>query len=283
MVEREPPRARDGLGSVLTTPQAGQRGRGFATRWDGYVVAGALVFLSTIAWFFVARTTDAGMSVGLLTSPAVGDGMSMTGTMPVMSLAVFIATWTVMMIAMMFPATAPVVLLFDRWRRQRGRTAAATVAFVAGYLSVWASVGFLAYVVTSVLAERVEASATTVRIGGVVLLAAGLYQLSSAKLACLTKCRSPLGLVMAYARHLSRGLVGPLRVGLVHGAYCLGCCWALMAVLLALGAMNIGWMAAVSGVVLVEKLLPHGARFARAAGVGLAAIGVLVVATGGGG
>lgn len=282
MVEREPPRARDGRGPVLTTPQVGQRGRGSAARWDGYVIAGALVLLSVVAWFFVARTTHAGMSAGLLTRPAAGEGMSMTGAMPALSLAVFLATWTVMVVAMMFPATAPVVLLFDRWCRRRGRTAAATVAFVAGYLSVWSSVGFLAFVATTVLTDRVEGSTATVRIGGLVLVAAGIYQLSPAKVACLTKCRSPLGLVMEHARHLGRGLLGPLRVGLVHGAYCLGCCWALMAVLLALGVMNLGWMAAVSALVLVEKLLPHGVRFARVAGVGLAADGVLVVVTGGG-
>lgn len=251
-----------------------------ATRWDVYVVVGALVFLSAVAWLYVGHVASDGMTVGVLTRSSSGDAMAMMSHGTVMALASFIATWMVMMVAMMFPATAPVVLLFDRWRRSRGRSPASTLSFIAGYLVVWTMAGLLAYVALMAVEQYVENSTTAVRVGGAAVVAAGLYQLSPLKTRCLSKCRSPLGLVMAHAQHLGRGLRGPLRVGVSHGAYCLGCCWALMAVLLTLGLMNLGWMAAVSGLVLLEKIVPAGPRFGRAIGVGLILTGAAVLVTG---
>lgn len=281
MVEREPPGARNCGGSFLSaTPEAQQGGHSQATRWDLYVITGALVFLSAVAWLFVGREAGDGMTAGVLTRPRSGDAMAMTGHESGMSLALFIATWTVMMIAMMFPATAPVVLLFDRWRRSRNRTVASTLSFVTGYLAVWTAAGLLAFGALLAIESQVDHSTTAVRIGGVTLVAAGLYQLSPLKTICLTKCRSPLGLVMEYAQHLGRGLRGPFRVGVIHGAYCLGCCWALMAVLIVLGMMNLGWMAAVSALILVEKVLPAGRGFGRAIGVGISLAGATVMITG---
>lgn len=281
MVEREPHGAGSRGGSLLsTTHEAQQRGRRQSTRWDSYVITGALVLLSAVAWLYVGRETDGGMTVGLLTRPHSSDTMAMTDAGSGMSLTLFMVTWTVMMVAMMFPATAPVVLLFDRWRRSRNQNPASTLSFVTGYLAVWTVAGLLVYGALVAIEVHVENSTTAVRLGGVSLVAAGLYQLSPLKTICLTKCRSPLGLVMAHAQQLGRGLRGPLRVGVSHGAYCLGCCWALMAVLIVLGLMNLGWMAAVSGLILVEKVLPAGRGFGRAVGLGLTLAGAAVLVTG---
>jgi predicted metal-binding membrane protein len=238
------------------------------------------VFLSAIAWLYVGRETDAGMAVGVLTRPRSGDTMSMADHSSGMSLPLFITTWLVMMIAMMFPATAPVVLLFDRWRRNRHRNMASTLSFVMGYLAVWTLAGLLAYGALVTIEAQVQNSTAAVRLGGVTLVAAGLYQLSPLKTICLTKCRSPLGLVMEHAQLLGRGVRGPFRVGILHGTYCFGCCWALMAILLVLGLMNLGWMAAVSGLILVEKVLPAGRGLGRAIGVGIALVGATVLITG---
>lgn len=281
MVEREPDGSRRCGGAVLTIAGARQeRTSRRATSWDVYVVTGALVFLSAVAWWYVGYAAGDDMAVGVLTQPR-GDPMAMMDIGSGMALGLFLSTWTVMMVAMMLPATAPVVLLFDRWRRHRNRKPLLTVGFVAGYLAVWTVAGLLFYAALMAIQSQVPNSAAAVRLGGVALLAAGAYQLSPLKTVCLNKCRSPLGFVMANARHLGRGLRGPLRVGVVHGAYCLGCCWALMTVLLVLGLMNVGWMAAVSAVILAEKLFPAGRQVGRGIGTALALAGVAVLATGG--
>ena len=284
MVEREPPCGRVG-GTILSATRHAHSG-GTVSRRDLYVVTGALVFLSAVAWFYVVREPSDGMDVGVLTRPESADAMSdpMSGMDmgSSMSLTVFMTTWVVMMVAMMFPATAPVVLVFDRWRRTRNRTPFLTASFVLGYLAVWSLAGLSVYAALTVIEDHVTSSESAVRVGGATLVAAGLYQLSPLKTMCLTKCRSPLTLVMNHAQQLSRGLLGPLRVGVVHGAYCLGCCWALMAVLVVLGLMNLGWMAAVSALILVEKVLPAGHNYGRIVGVGIAVAGATVLITGSG-
>jgi predicted metal-binding membrane protein len=280
VVEREPHGGRDGRGSVLNAiPEAGTRGRGHAPRWDAYVVTGALVLLSGAAWFYLSRDPGDDMAVGILTRPDASDAMVMNSDTS-MSFGLFIATWLVMMIAMMFPAIAPVVLLFDRWRRKRNKTPASTVGFVLGYLVVWTTAGLVVYAALLAIEARIDSSTTAVRLGGVVLVAAGLYQVTPLKTICLTRCRSPLGLVMEHAQDLGRGMRGPLRVGLSHGAYCLGCCWALMAILVVLGLMNLGWMAAVSALILVEKVLPPGPALGRIIGLGIALAGAAILVTG---
>lgn len=282
MVERESHGSRYRGRPVLNTlPNTGTRGRRHATRWDVYVVTGALVLLSGVAWFYLGREPDDDMAVGVLTRSDADVGMSMDGGSS-MSFGLFIVTWLVMMIAMMFPAIAPVLLLFDRWRRKRNKALASTLGFVLGYLVVWTTAGLVVYVALLAIDARVDTSTTAVRLGGAVLVAAGLYQLTPLKTICLTKCRSPLGLVMEHAQDLGRGLRGPLRVGLSHGAYCLGCCWALMAILVVLGLMNLGWMAAVSALILVEKVLPPGPALGRIIGMGIALAGAAVLVTGSG-
>jgi predicted metal-binding membrane protein len=252
------------------------------SRRDLYVVTGSLVFLSAVAWFYVVREPDDGMAVGVLNRPESSDPMSAMDAGSGMSLTLFMTTWVVMMVAMMFPATAPVVLVFDRWRRARHRTIFLTVSFILGYLAVWSAAGLSVYAALMVIEDHVTSSESAVRVGGATLAAAGIYQLTPLKTICLTKCRSPLTLVMNHAQQLARGLLGPLRVGVVHGAYCLGCCWALMAVLVVLGLMNLGWMAAVSALILVEKVLPAGHHIGRVIGAGIVVAGATVLITGSG-
>ena len=281
MVEREPDGAGSRGRSILSATEAHEHRGRQTSRRDLYLVTGSLVFLSAIAWLYVWRTPDEGMAVGVLTRPP-GDAMSMMESGSGMSFTLFISTWIVMMVAMMFPAVVPVVLLFDRWRRTRHRSVASTVSFVVGYLAVWGAAGLLVYAALVGIESQVENSRPAVTLGGISLIAAGLFQLSPLKTACLNHCRSPLGLIMQHSRYLGRGLRGPLRVGVIHGAYCLGCCWALMVVLIVLGLMNLGWMAAVSALILVEKTLPAGQGFGRASGVGIAIAGATVLVTGSG-
>lgn len=283
MVEREPHGAGSFGGRLLSTTSKDRRvQRNGPSRGDVYVVTGALVFLSAVAWFLIGLATDASMTVGVLTRPRSGGAMPMGDHSASMSLTLFIATWLVMMIAMMFPAIAPVVLLFDRWRRNRRKNATSTLSFVGGYLTVWTFAGLVAFGALALIETHVQNSTAAVRVGGVTLVAAGAYQLSPLKTICLTKCRSPLGLVMEHAQRLGRGLQGPFQVGILHGAYCLGCCWALMAILLVLGLMNLGWMAAVSGLILVEKILPGGRELGRVIGVAISLVGATIVITGSG-
>ena len=197
-------------------------------------------------------------------------------------LAGFLVAWAVMMAAMMFPAAAPMLLLFQRVQSQRQAQGAAFVAtwvFAAGYLLVWAAVGGGAWGLVGIgseVAKRLGAAerATWAPLAlGAVLVGAGLYQLTPLKRVCLNHCRTPLDFVM---RHWRDGRRGALRMGVIHGAYCLGCCWALFAVLVAAGVMSLAWMLLLTLVVFAEKVLPVGRRTARVVGVAFLLLGVLV-------
>jgi predicted metal-binding membrane protein len=167
--------------------------------------------------------------------------------------------WAVMMAAMMFPTASPMVLAFHRiqsGKRERGEAFVSTWMFVAGYIAVWAAAGLVAYsgaLMAERLAARLGLSAeSAARLGGGLLIASGLYQLTPLKNVCLSKCRSPIGFIMTAWRE---GRSGALRMGAVHGATCLGCCWMLMAILFPLGLMNVAIMALVMLVVFAEKTL----------------------------
>jgi predicted metal-binding membrane protein len=151
-----------------------------------------------------------------------------------MQAPLFLTIWVVMMVAMMFPTAAPMILTFHRVqanKRQRGEAFVATWVFVAAYMAVWALSGVAAFagaVATEALSTRFMLSAATgARIGGAVLVVAGLYQLTPLKDVCLSKCRTPIGFIMTSWRD---GTMGAIRMGLLHGAYCLGCCWLLFAI-----------------------------------------------------
>jgi len=194
----------------------------------------------------------------------------------------FLAIWVVMMVAMMFPTAAPMILAFHKvhaGKRQRGEAFVSTWVFVAAYLLVWTLAGVAAYagaLASEAVAARTALSpATAARVGGTVLVAAGLYQLTPLKDLCLSKCRTPITFIMTSWRD---GAAGALRMGLLHGAYCLGCCWLLFVILFPVGIMNIATMAVITLVVFAEKTLPWGRGVARAAAAALIAYGAVVVA-----
>lgn len=198
--------------------------------------------------------------------------------------AAFVVAWAVMMAAMMFPAATPMLLLYHgvATRRQaRGGGLIPTWMFAAGYLLVWVGIGAVTWVLVeagSDLAGRLgsAARATWGPIAlGAVLAAAGFYQLTPLKRVCLDHCRTPLGLV---THHWRDGHLGALRMGIVHGGYCLGCCWALFAVLVATGVMSLAWMLLLTLVVFAEKVLPVGRWGAHAVGVAFLLLGGLVAA-----
>lgn len=174
-----------------------------------------------------------------------------------LGLLAFVAAWTIMMAAMMLPSAAPFVLLY-----RRGASSSDTAVLVAGYLAVWAAAGVPAYI-------AVESLPMT--LSPVALALAGIYQLTPLKTSCLRRCRSPADfLIQRWGR-------GALRLGLEHGAWCLGCCWALMAVLVLVGMMGLAWVVGLAAVVAVEKLSRHGLLLSRLAGVAFLAAAIIEV------
>lgn len=247
-------------------------------RWERGLVT-VLLGLAALAWFLTASAAaDSGMRTGLLT----GGGLSMRspGMAPSLGMgALFLTTWFVMMAAMMLPALAPVAVIFDRWRRRNGRSRAITAAFVAGYLLVWGASGLVVYGGAVYLGPHLPSGEAAVRLGAGLLAVAGLYQLTPWKRACLRHCRSPLAFLAHHTTRLRRRGPAAFRVGAGHGLYCLGCCWGLMLVLIALGMMSLAWMAAVAAVILLEKVLPRRWPVGRAAGAVLLGVAaVLLVA-----
>lgn len=206
-------------------------------------------------------------------------GMSMDMPWTITDAVFTFVMWTVMMVAMMTPAAAPVVLIFaGMQRKQTGRRLpAALLVFGAGYLLVWSAFSAVAAAAQWALHEAAMLSpamkTASPWLGGGILIAAGIYQLTPSKRACLTHCQSPLGFLMSHWRN---GTNGALRMGMAHGAYCLGCCWALMCVLFVVGVMNLVWVALLSAFVLLEKIGPAGQTVSRVVGAGMVAAGVLM-------
>ena len=196
--------------------------------------------------------------------------MSMQGTS--MSFISFVLAWVAMMAAMMLPAVLPVVRLYGR-AAARG-TVAPAVVFVSGYLLVWSMAGVPAYFAwRSLRGPLGEASAGAGRIAGAVALAAAAYQVTPLKALCLRHCRSPMSFFLRHGRNLGR-TYGAVLAGGRHGLYCLGCCWLLMAILIAFGTMQLGLMIALAVLILLEKDAPFGQRLAPVAGAGFLVLGV---------
>jgi predicted metal-binding membrane protein len=215
-----------------------------------------------LSWLFVLG--GAGMS----------DGMTIPPMQP--PFGALVIMWWVMMAAMMLPSAAPAILLYGRVRDAHSRDPAIadSSVFLLGYLAVWllfslvaASAQWLLIGPSMALSVRWAAPA--------VLILAGLYQLSPLKAACIRQCRSPAQFI---SRHWQRGSVGAVRLGVMHGAYCVGCCWLLMALLFVGGVMNPLWIAGLTIMVAVEKLAPHGQIFGRTAGVALICWGLAELA-----
>jgi len=238
---------------------------------DGRLQAGliaSLLALAALAWGLTARS-----AVGMDMGPGTDLG----------SLSFYLGTWVLMMAAMMLPSVAPMVRAYALMQRSRpagqrpGERGASIVAFLAGYLLAWTLFGLAAYAVVDLVRALDVPAFSWARggpylAGGVILLAA-VYQLTSSKDACLSHCRDPQGFL---AERCHDGLGGALRLGLEHGGWCVGCCWALMAALFALGVMSIAWMALVAALIAAEKLLPWRAPASRAVAMLLVVLGLAV-------
>lgn len=208
-------------------------------------------------------------------------GMAMNSPTMGMGAALFLAMWVIMMVAMMFPTAAPMILTFHKvqsTRRRRGEAFVATWVFVAAYMVVWSMSGVVAYAgalgAEAVAGQFGLSAATAARIGGVMLVSAGIFQLTPLKETCLSKCRTPVAFIMT---SWHEGMAGAMRMGLEHGIYCLGCCWLLFLILFPLGIMNIGAMAVITLVVFAEKTLPWARPIARATAAALVVYGLSVL------
>jgi predicted metal-binding membrane protein len=248
-----------------------------ALRKDRLVVAVGLLAVTGLAWAYLAHS--ASLMPGHL-------GMPMAGTAPwsIGQVAALVVMWVVMMIAMMLPSVTPVILLFanvSRRRRLQGVLAPSVSVFALGYLLAWTGYAVLAALGQSLLHSAALLSPAMASrsplLGGGLLLLAGLYQWLPVKGACLSHCRSPLGFFTAEWRE---GVSGALVMGFRHGSYCVGCCWALMALLFVAGVMNLFWVVAIAGFVLAEKVVPNGRLLGQITGVVLAGWGLWVMASG---
>lgn len=265
---------------------AGPRFTGRVLRHDRAITAAALLLAVTAAAAFVLAGGGTGMSVFGMAQQTGPAGALLAGTpdmvtamrwTPGYALVVFIMWW-LMMVAMMVPSAAPVILLYGALNNSQGRWASLHFAF--GYLTAWAAFSLLATAAQGTLAALglISPMYMTVAapwLGAAILIGAGLYQLAPLKAACLDHCRGP---VEALTRHRSTGQAAAFRMGLRHGGFCLGCCWALMSLLFVGGVMNIWWILAITLYVAIEKLVPGGDRMARPLGVALilAGLGVLL-------
>jgi predicted metal-binding membrane protein len=250
---------------TLSPTQQQEVRRDFAT-----LVATALLgVLAVIAWLVMLGQTGTGM----------GMGMQMDGVLA--GAPTYLAAWGVMMAAMMLPSATPMLAFYAGVRRNAmaaGKPGPHAAVFASVYVLLWAAVGIPVYLASRAVEAAVVASSTVADLQpygfAVVLLAAGAYQLSPLKQACLRVCQHPFIFLISRWRS---GYFGTLRMAWLHAVYCIGCCWALMAVLVAAGAMALPWLLLVAAVMTAEKVLPGGEWVARVAGVALL-IGGLVVA-----
>lgn len=262
---------------------------------DRLVVVTALTAVFALSWAYLLAGAGMGMSAFEMTRVSqlgLARGMSEGGMagMAVMTPAVWtpgyavlmFVMWWVMMVAMMLPSAAPMILLFatvNRKQRDTGHRYVATSIFAFGYLAAWAGFSLVAVILqwgferTGSLSPMLVANNAV--LGGFLLLAAGVYQLTPIKHACLRHCRSPLAFL---STHWRRGARGALRMGLLHGAFCVGCCWVLMGLMFFSGVTNLYWIAGLALFVLFEKTVPAGHWLGYATGVALLVWGTAVLA-----
>ena len=253
-------------------------------RHERAIIWCALATLTGLAWLWVALGAGTGMSPTAMTTwqfPPPRPSMMMSGDWSPVYWLTMLLMWWVMMIAMMVPSAAPMILLYARVVRH-GQTGGKipdaltpTTAFTAGYLVCWLGFSALATALQcalerSGLVDGMMMWATDRWLTAGLLIGAGLYQLSPLKTACLAQCRSPAEFL---ARHWRPGRLGAFQLGIVHGTYCLGCCWALMLLLFAGGIINLVWIAGLAMLVLIEKVAPFGAVLTKPIAVLLLLLG----------
>jgi predicted metal-binding membrane protein len=241
---------------VIASPHEERAGAGLAP-----ALAAARARVGLVALLFVLSALAWWSTVDRMRGMDAGPGTDL-GT-----LGWFLGVWTVMMAAMMFPSVSPTVALYARMTRDKSPVA--PLVFASGYLLVWGGAGVVAFAISDVgghvLGDVLAWDRAGRWLAGGILILAAVYELTPLKNVCLSQCRSPLGFLLGSWRG---GLRGALEMGSRHGTWCIGCCWALMASLFALGVMSIAWMAFVAGLIAAEKLLPWG----RAVTYGTAAI-----------
>lgn len=243
-------------------------------RRERVIVSTGLAVVILLAWLWVYLGAGTGMSTIAMTTwqfPPPRPAMISAGDWTLTYWLTMVLMWWVMMVAMMVPSAAPMILLYARVARQgqeRGQTAgvlAPTTSFAAGYLLCWLGFSALATVLQFSLArsglfDGMLMWSTERWLTAGLLIAAGCYQLSPLKSTCLAQCRAPAEFL---ARNWRPGRFGAFRLGIVHGAYCVGCCCALMLLLFAAGVMNLVWIAGLAILVLIEKIAPFGAKLAK--------------------
>ncbi len=248
-------------------------------RRDRLVVLAGLGGVTVLAWLYLILLA-AGMNDG---AGAIGEAMANARPTPWTAgdFALMVLMWSVMMIGMMLPGATPMILLFamvNREKRKAGHPFVPTGAFALGYAGAWTAFSLFATIGQWALHGAALLSpmlvSTSAVLAGALFIAAGAYQLTPLKQACLKNCRSPLHFIMTRWRN---GSVGALRMGLEHGAYCVGCCWFLMGLLFVLGVMNLLWVAALTILVLVEKAGRRGEWTARISGVAMLAGGLTLL------
>ena len=261
-------------------------------RRDRIIVSCALLCITVLAWLYVLRLVAdmdmGGMDMNGMRMVSTGLRMVMNPSREawtIQDFSLMFVMWVVMMVGMMTPSVVPVALLYVNVRRRAvadGEPFASTGWFVGGYLLAWSGFSFLATVAQWGLERGALLTPMMVmassRLGGVLLLVAGLYQLSPLKGLCLAHCTSPIVFLQRHGG-FRRDAPKSLALGLRHGVYCLGCCWALMILLFAGGVMNVIWIAGIAVLVLVEKAIPVGRVVGRIAGVGLIGIGGLLISS----
>lgn len=260
-------------------------------RRERLVTVAGLLASTAAAWVWLAAGAGMDMSMGRMDA-----AMDMNMDMPMDGMSalaprawtpgyagLMFVMWWVMMAAMMLPSAAPMILLFAAVNRRNGGGGAPGVpagVLAAGYLLVWGAFSLAATVLQGLLETRgllspMRMTATSAWLGGALLLAAGVYQLTPLKRACLRRCRGPLAFIM---QHWRPGRIGAMRMGVLHGIWCVGCCWLMMALLFYGGVMNLYWIAGLALVVLVEKILPYGERVAWVTGAAFVAWGIAELA-----
>ena len=270
-------------------------------RRDRTLVVVALTLIAGLAWAYVLYL---GAQMGVAVDPALNDaieempGMDMSGMDMASAIApdfrawapadfafIFVM-WAVMMVAMMTPSVTPMVLLYalvGRKARMEGKPFAPAGWFFAGYVFIWVGFSILATGAQWLLASMALLTATMATasstVGGLVLIAAGLYQWTPLKDVCLRQCQAPIVFLTSHGGFRSDP-AGALRLGFEHGTYCLGCCWALMALLFVGGVMNIAWIGGIAILILLEKTLPAGRLISRIFGMLIAAAGFWLVFAG---
>ncbi|MBI3413837.1 MAG: DUF2182 domain-containing protein [Verrucomicrobia bacterium] len=249
---------------------------------DRLIVATGLIGITLLAWGYMVHEARAMVQTGVCHCA----GMKMSGPdmqpWAASQLLPLFLMWAEMMVAMMVPSAAPMILMFatvQRKRREQERPYVSTAIFACGYLAAWTFFSALAALAQWALHAQALLSpmmvSTSPLLGGTLLMAAGVFQWTPFKDACLTHCRSPLSFIMTDWRE---GRVGAFVMGLKHGAFCTGCCWFLMALLFVAGVMNIWWIAVISFFVLFEKVVPQGMRLGRWTGALLVGWGIWMMA-----